>query len=171
MRPLQWLCLPALCLLLCGCEAELVGLEVEVIADVRDAGRLSSLQFEILDIQVQPSGFEVTADHQVTPEWVRLDLLVDFFDVHSVRSAPLTIARAEIPVGQYDRIFLRPESLRGQTPEGHEVIIENVMEPAAIPFEIIEGRGHVLRLELIVLESLDGESRLSIFAKNVEELN
>ena len=122
----------------------------------------------ILDIQVQPEGYEVTADHQVTPEWIVLDKRVESFDVCDVASGPLTIAQARIPAGRYDRIFLRPASLIGTTHSGEEVFIENVMEPTAFPLEVVEQQTHVLRLELIVLESLDASKKLSIFAKNVE---
>ena len=156
---------------LAGCTETEPGLEIEVIADLRDEGRLKSLEFEILDIQVQPEGYEVTADHQVTEEWIQLDKLVDSFDVCDVSNGSLSIARAKVPVGRYDRIFLRPSALVGTTQAGEQVYIENVMEPTAFPLEVVEGKAHVLRLEVIVLESLDASKKLSIFAKNVEAVD
>jgi hypothetical protein len=156
---------------LCSCSAPEPGLEIEVVCDVRDAGRLSALQFQIQDIQVQPAGYEVTADHQVTAEWIGLELLVDSFDVLARQSEPLTVARANLPPGRYDRIFLRPKLLTGLGLDNEEIAIENVMEPTVISFEMAQGDYQLLRLELIVLESLDGEARLSIFAKNVTQLN
>jgi len=161
----------ALCGLLLSCSEPEPGLEIEVIAEIRDEGRLRSLQFEILDIQVQPEGYEVTADHQVTPEWVALEKVADGFDVCDVSDGALTIARGIVPAGRYDRIFLRPASLMGITHSGEEVFIENVMEPTAFPLEVVEGEAHVLRLEVIVLQSLDASQKLSIFAKNVEQMN
>ncbi len=154
-----------------GCSQPEPGLEIEVFAELRDAGRLASLEFEILDVQVQPEGYEVTADHQVTPEWIGLEKRVESFDVCDVTSGPLTIAQARIPAGRYDRIFLRPSSLVGTTHSGEQVFIENVMEPTAFPLEVVEDQAHVLRLEVIVLESLDASRKLSIFAKNVEQVD
>ena len=154
-----------------SCAPAEPGLEIEVLADIRDGGRLSSLLFEIRDIQVQPQGYEVTADHQVTPEWIQLETLVDNFDVCDAADGSVTIARGKIPAGRYDRIFLRPSSLLGTTQDGESVFIENVMEPTAFPLEVIEGRAHKLRLEVIVLESLDAAQKLSIFAKTVVEVN
>ena len=154
-----------------GCSEPEPGLEIEVIAELRDGERLASLQFEILDIQVQPAGYEVTADHQVTPEWIGLEKRVESFDVCDVTSGPLTIAQARVPAGRYDRIFLRPSSLIGTTHDGEQVYIENVMEPTAFPLEVVEDQAHVLRLEVIVLESLDERRKLSIFAKNVEQVD
>ena len=140
------------------------------MADIRDEGRLRALHFDILDIQVQPQGYEVTADHQVTPEWIPLEKLVDSFDVCEVTDGSLTIARGLIPTGDYDRLFLRPSSLKGITQTGEEIFIENVMEPTAFPLQVVEGEEHILRLEVIVLQSLDASQKLSIFAKNVEQL-
>ena len=154
-----------------GCSEPEPGLEIEVIADIRDEGRLASLQFEIRDMQVQPEGYEVTADHQVTPEWVPLEKTVDAFDVIDVSDGAVTIARAQVEPGRYDRIFLRPASLVGTTHSGEQVFIENVMEPTAFPLEVVPGQAHILRLELIVLQSLDASQKLSIFAKNVEEVH
>ena len=168
---LRLLVLLALGWVLPACDAPQPGLEIEVIADLRDNGRLSALHFEILDIQVQPQGYEVTADHQVTPEWVQLETQVDAFDVCDVTEGSLTIARGVVPAGPYDRIFLRPSQLTGVNQAGETVFIENVMEPTAYPLEVIDGEAHVLRLEVIVLESLDASKKLSIFAKNVEGVN
>jgi hypothetical protein len=150
-----------------SCSPHEPGLEIEIVCDVRDAGRLSALEFEIEDIQVQPAGYEVTADHQVTPEWIGLDLLVDSFDALAIQNEPLMIARFSLPSGQYDRIFLRPKKLTGIGTDGEEIPIQNVMEPTAISFDMGQDDYRLLRLELIVLESLDGEATLSIFAKNV----
>ena len=158
-------------LALCSCASPEPGLEVEISCDLRDAGRLAALQFEIEDIQVQPAGYEVTADHQVTPEWIGLSLVVESFDAVMVQNEPLMIARASLPAGQYDRIFLRPRHLMGTGPDGDEIPIQNVMEPTVISFDMEEGDYRRLRLELIVLESLDGEAQLSIFAKTVSLLN
>jgi hypothetical protein len=157
-------------LLTLSCSDSEPGLEIEVMAEIRDEGRLRSLQFEILDIQVQPEGYEVTADHQVTPEWIPLEKLVDGFDVCDVTDGSLTIARGLIPAGDYDRLFLRPSSLKGITHSGEEIFIENVMEPTAFPLEVVEGEEQILRLEVIVLQSLDASQKLSIFAKNVEQV-
>ena len=143
-----------------SCAPAEPGLEIEVLADIRDGGRLSSLLFEIRDIQVQPQGYEVTAE-----------TLVDNFDVCDAADGSVTIARGEIPAGRYDRIFLRPSSLLGTTQDGESVFIENVMEPTAFPLEVMEGQAHKLRLEVIVLESLDAAKKLSIFAKTVVEVN
>ena len=166
--PFLYLCFS---LSLSACFDPAIGLEVEVVSEIRDGGRLSTFEFEVLDIQVQPEGFEVRADHQVTDEWVPLNLLVDGFDVRATQSQPQTIAHAEIPVGRYDRIFLRPKSLRATNQDGVDVEIKNVMEPTAISFEMAEGTSLVLRLEIIVLESLDGEEQLSIFAKHVRVID
>ena len=155
----------------CSCSPQEPGLEIEVVCDVRDADRLSALHFDIKDIQVQPAGYEVRADHEVTPEWVGLELLVDSFDALAVQNEPLTIARANLPAGGYDRIFLRPQLLTGLGLDSQEIQIENVMEPTVITFDVLPDDYQLLRLELIVLESLDGEARLSIFAKNVTQLN
>ena len=104
------------------------------------------------------------ADHAVTEEWVPLPLELSQFEMTQMNDAQL-LARGEIPVGAYDRLFLRPRSFDARDPGGTVLSIENVLEPTVVQFEIGEGDHVEIHLELIVLESLDGEERLSIFAK------
>lgn len=148
-----------------ACVEREPGLHLEVLVDFRDSEKFSSFHFEILDVQVQPAGFEVPADHTVNDEWVPLHVFASTIDLHSSMNTATPMAYGKIPPGAYDRVFLRAKSLVALDENGQAVEIENVLEPTAIPFHILNGESLNLRLEVIVLQSPAGLERFSIFAK------
>ena len=146
----------------CGDEPQV---QVWVTSEVRQDGTLASLDFSILDFQAQPSGYEIFADHRVTEEWVQLPLAVDKVDLLAAQSEPVLVASGDLPIGDYDRIFMRPSSLAATTEDGAMLMVKNVMEPIVVAFSYDASGDLTIVLDVIAIATR-GEEDYSVFAKS-----
>jgi hypothetical protein len=148
----------------CGSQP---GVELWVTSELRDALSITKLDFSVRDAQVQPSGFEVFADHRVTDEWEQLELLTDTIDLVEAQSQAVLVARGDVATGAYDRIFLRPTDFDGVDENGAELSIKNVMEPTVVSFSY-DGSGTLQIVLEIIAIATRGDEDYSVFAKRAE---
>ena len=120
-----------------------------------------------LDAQVQPAGFEVFADHRVTDEWEQLELVTDSIDLVRAQSEAILVARGDVPVGDYDRVFLRPTDFVATDETGSSLSIKNVMEPTVVSFSY-DSRGTIQILLEVIAIATRGYEDYSVFAKTAE---
>mgnify|MGYP001249359503 CR=1 FL=1 len=150
--------------LLGGC-GQPPSVELWVLAELRDDAELSQLDFSVLDAQVQPAGFEVFADHRVSEEWLQLEIVNETIDLVAAQSEPILVARGDVAVGDYDRVFLRPSGFTAADGQGRELVIKNVMEPVGVSFSYDQARTLRVVLEVIAIATR-GDEDYSVFAKS-----
>ena len=139
--------------------------ELWVISELRDEAELARLDFVIRDAQIQPSGFEVFADHRVSDEWKQLEVVQDTIDLVAAQTEPVMVARGQVAAGDYDRVFLRPSGFDALNTAGSSLVIKNVMEPTVVSFSYDSSGTRQIVLEIIAIATR-GDEDYSVFAKD-----
>jgi len=149
----------------CGQEPTL---RLKLKTDIRAKEMLRNLHINIRDIHIQPIGFGLTIDHQITPEWIPLPPLHNRIDAFDAQKKAIVIAQFQPPKNRYQRLFLRANRITGINRFGDTVELENVLEPIGMELQINGKRRREITLTLIVLKGIRNPKKLSIYAKDIE---
>jgi len=136
--------------------------------DIRTNEMLQELHIDIRDIHMQPRGFDLTTDHQITPEWIPIPPLHNRIDAFDAQKTAITIAHFQPPQDQYQRLFIRASRITGINRHGETLELENVLEPIGMELQIDEKQRQEITLTLIVLAGIKNPKRLSLYAKDIE---
>ena len=166
----RWLPIAVLCLCACAEMPATGGVEVLLSVDLGDEPTFASFMISPSQVTFHVTGTSLVEAWQGTerPEgaWLPLstaDAQIDLVRV-SEESEWLLLA-GSLPCGSYDHLFLELDNVISRSSDGLVLETTNIVEPIAVPFEILEGQTQTLHLELVVLPRWPSEDGVSIFAK------